>query len=90
MYLLIIYFIIINLLALVLTVSDKRRAVKHKYRISEFTLMLVSALGGSVVMYITMLIIRHKTRHLKFMLGIPVIILVQFFIIFLIWRFVYA
>lgn len=90
MYLLIIYFIIINLLALVLTVSDKRRAVKHKYRISEFTLMLVSALGGSVVMYITMLIIRHKTRHLKFMLGIPVIILVQLFIIFLIWRFVYA
>ena len=65
------------ILALALTVSDKRRAIKHKQRISEFTLMLVALLGGSVTMYITMLIIRHKTRHLKFMLGIPVIILIQ-------------
>jgi uncharacterized membrane protein YsdA (DUF1294 family) len=53
-------------------------------------LMTIAALGGSVTMLITMLIIRHKTRHLKFMLGIPVIILIQLSIVFLIWRFVYA
>ena len=52
--------------------------------------MLVSALGGSVTMYITMLIIRHKTRHIKFMLGIPVIIMIQLAAAFLIWRFVYV
>ena len=90
MYLLFFYLIIINILAMFFTVSDKLRAIKHKRRISEFTLMTIAALGGSVTMLITMLIIRHKTRHLKFMLGIPVIILIQLIIVFLIWRFVYA
>lgn len=90
MYLLFGYLVFINILAFVFTVSDKRRAIRHKQRISEFTLMLLSVLGGSVVMYITMLIIRHKTRHLKFMLGIPVIILFQLIIVFIIWRFIYA
>ena len=90
MNLLFAYLIFINLLALIFTVSDKRRAVKRRRRISEFSLMLVSALGGSVTMYITMLIIRHKTRHIKFMLGIPVIIMIQLAAAFLIWRFVYV
>ena len=85
-----IYLIFINILALIFTVSDKRRVIKHKRRISEFTLMLISALGGSVTMYLTMLIIRHKTRHIKFMLGIPLIILIQLICAFLIWRFAYA
>lgn len=85
-----IYLIFINILALIFTVSDKRRAIKHKRRFSEFTLMLISALGGSVTMLVTMLIIRHKTRHFKFMLGIPLIILIQLICIFLIWRFAYA
>ena len=85
-----IYLIFINILALIFTVSDKHRAIKHKRRISEFTLMLISALGGSVTMLVTMLIIRHKTRHIKFMLGIPLIILIQLFCAFLIWRFAYA
>ena len=40
-------------------------------------LLLFSALGGSVAMFITMLIIRHKTKHVKFMLGIPIIMIVQ-------------
>jgi uncharacterized membrane protein YsdA (DUF1294 family) len=39
--------------------------------------MLISALGGSVTMLVTMLVIRHKTRHIKFMLGIPLIIIAQ-------------
>lgn len=90
MNLLFAYLIFINLLALIFTVSDKRRAVKRRRRISEFSLMLVSVLGGSVTMYITMLIIRHKTRHIKFMLGIPVIIMIQLAAAFLIWRFVYV
>ena len=85
-----IYLIFINILALIFTVSDKLRAIKHKRRISEFTLMLISALGGSVTMLVTMLIIRHKTRHIKFMLGIPLIILIQLICAFLIWRFAYA
>jgi uncharacterized membrane protein YsdA (DUF1294 family) len=48
-----------------------------KLRIPEKVLLLFSALGGSVAMFITMLIIRHKTKHVKFMLGIPIIMIVQ-------------
>ena len=76
-YVLLIYLTVISLISVILTVSDKRRAIKHRYRISEFTLMLFSALGGSVAMLLTMLLIHHKTRHVKFMVGIPVIIILQ-------------
>lgn len=74
---LITYLIIISLLAIGLTVYDKLAAIFNKWRISERALLTVSALGGSVAMLLTMLIIRHKTRKPKFMVGIPVIIAVQ-------------
>ena len=73
----IIYMLIISLIAVLVTIIDKKRAIKHKYRIPERTLLMISALGGSVAMLITMNIIRHKTKHLKFMVGIPVIIIIQ-------------
>lgn len=75
--LLIIYLVVINLIAIFITVFDKISAKKHKWRVKEKTLLIVSALGGSVGMLLTMLLIRHKTRHLKFMLGIPFIIALQ-------------
>lgn len=57
-----------NLLAIVLTVSDKVRAKKGKWRVPEDTLLFVALLGGAVGEYITMRLIRHKTRHKKFMI----------------------
>ncbi|MCH5300922.1 MAG: DUF1294 domain-containing protein [Ruminococcus sp.] len=80
-YLLIIYLIVINLIAVVITVYDKHSAKKHKWRVKERTLLIVSALGGSAGMYITMHIIRHKTKHLKFMLGIPLIFFAELSVI---------
>lgn len=80
------YLAVISIIAIILTVSDKRRAVKHKYRIRESVLLLFSALGGSVAMFITMLMIHHKTRHVKFMLGIPLIIVAQIALIIVVWR----
>lgn len=72
------YFGLISLIAATVTVVDKLRAPDPaKRRVPENTLLLLSALGGSVAMYITMLMIRHKTRHSKFMIGIPIIILFQ-------------
>lgn len=73
----IVYLLAISLIAVAVTIADKKRAIKHKYRIPERTLLLISALGGSIAMLITMYIIRHKTKHLKFMVGIPIIIIVQ-------------
>ena len=63
--------------AVILTISDKLRAKRRRWRIPENTLLLVSALGGSAAMLLVMLLIRHKTRHPKFMVGIPLMIALQ-------------
>ncbi len=72
-----IYLAVINIIAIILTVYDKHQAVRNGWRVKEFTLLSVSFLGGSFAMYITMQLIRHKTKKLKFMLGIPLIIVLQ-------------
>lgn len=69
--------IIINFIAVLATVYDKRQAKKHRWRIPESTLLLLAALGGSPAMLVTMRAIRHKTQHKKFMIGIPVIMILQ-------------
>ena len=82
------YFAAISLISVIVTVYDKKAAKKGKRRIRESTLMLLSLLGGSLAMYITMKKIRHKTKHKKFMLGIPVITVLQISLIFYLY-FVY-
>jgi len=64
-------------LAVILTLHDKRAARRGARRIPERTLLLVCSLGGSVAMLAAMRIVRHKTKHAKFMVGIPVMIVVQ-------------
>lgn len=66
-----------GLLAVALTVYDKYAARRKKTRIPEKLLFLTALCGGSLAMYITMLVIRHKTKHKRFMIGLPVIIAVQ-------------
>lgn len=68
------YFLAINLYAAAITCIDKRRSkMSGKRRIPEKTLFAAAALGGAAGMYITMRAIRHKTRHKRFMVGIPLI-----------------
>jgi uncharacterized membrane protein YsdA (DUF1294 family) len=81
----VIYLAVISLLAIEVTLFDKRAAKKNSRRVQERTLLLVAAIGGSVAMLVTMRMIRHKTKHLKFMLGIPVIIVLQIAAALLIW-----
>ena len=90
LFILAIYLILINLITVIVTIYDKLCAVKRRWRVKESTLLILSALGGSISMYITMLLIRHKTRHIKFMLGIPLILIFQILIAFLIWRYLYV
>ncbi|WP_457941878.1 DUF1294 domain-containing protein [Caproiciproducens sp. LBM24188] len=71
------WLIIINFIAMAATISDKRRAARHRWRIPENDLLLLSALGGSPAMLITMKKIRHKTQRKKFMIGIPLILFFQ-------------
>ena len=72
-----IYFTIISLFAVVLTVKDKKRAVKNKWRVKERTLFLIALLGGALAEYVTMKAIHHKTLHKRFMLGLPAIFTFQ-------------
>ena len=71
------YLLIINAVGFLLMLADKRRARKKRWRIPEATLMTAALLGGSVGCLMGMYTIRHKTKHLKFTLGIPVILAVQ-------------
>lgn len=71
------YLTVISIISVIVCVADKSRAKKGKWRIKESTLFLLSALGGSAAMYITMRIIHHKTLHKRFMIGIPLIIIIQ-------------
>ena len=83
-----IYLAAISLISIIVCCYDKF-AAKHnpRHRTRERTLLLLSALGGSVAMFITMQIIRHKTKHVKFMLGIPVIMVLQAALaLFLVWK----
>ena len=72
------YLAAISLISIIVCIYDKI-AAKHnpKHRTRERTLLLLSAIGGSVAMLACMLLIRHKTKHAKFMVGIPVIIVLQ-------------
>lgn len=72
------YLAVISVVSVAVTVYDKW-AAKHRTdrRIRESSLLAFSVLGGSAAMFVTMLIIRHKTKHPKFMIGIPVIMAAQ-------------
>jgi uncharacterized membrane protein YsdA (DUF1294 family) len=71
------YLAAVSLLAAILTLRDKRAARRGKWRARERTLLLVALFGGSAAMLIAMRLARHKTKHAKFMAGIPAIIALQ-------------
>lgn len=60
-----------------MTVYDKHAAKHKKRRVRERTLLTVGFLGAALPMLLTMLAIRHKTLHKKFMWGLPAIILLH-------------
>lgn len=82
----IIYLIAVNIAGFVLMGVDKRRAVRHRWRIRESVLFIVAAIGGSVGVLLGMLIFRHKTKHLSFEIGVPAILVVQVVALILIFR----
>lgn len=77
--------ILLNIIGFVVTIVDKHKAINHKWRIPEKRLFLIAILGGSIGTYLAMIIYRHKTKHWKFMIGIPTIIVFQAVLIFLIY-----
>ena len=81
------YLLLINAVGFVLMLIDKWKAKHNRWRIPEATLMTVAALGGSIGNLLGMYTVRHKTKHLKFTVGIPLILVAQIALaIYLIWR----
>ena len=77
MRLLAIYLTLINALGLVLMYLDKQYARKKMWRIPERTLMTVAALGGSLGSLVGMYLFRHKTKHRKFTVGVPLFLILH-------------
>ena len=73
------YIAVISLISIIVCIYDKKISKRNnvKLRIPEKSLFIWSAVGGSLAMYVTMKIIRHKTKHISFMVGIPVIFVLQ-------------
>ena len=72
-----VYLLLVNAAGFLLMLTDKKKAIAHQWRIPEATLMTVAALGGSIGSLISMYTFRHKTRHPKFTVGIPAILILQ-------------
>lgn len=73
----IVYIVIINIVAFAMYGADKKKARKHKWRIPEAYLIGIAVVGGSLGAFAGMKIFHHKTKHIKFFVGIPLIILLQ-------------
>ena len=71
--------------AVLIIAWDKNRARRHDWRVPENTMWLVALVGGSAAMYLTMLVVRHKTRHRRFMIGLPLLILAQVGFLLFVW-----
>lgn len=80
-----IYIILINLIAFVVFGIDKRKARKGQWRVPESTLFILAIIGGSIGALLGMLVFRHKTKHRKFTIGIPLILALQIALFVTLW-----
>ena len=71
------YLLGINLLTFFVYGIDKWKARRDKWRVPEATLLMLAALGGSVGALLGMSVFHHKTKHKKFLIGVPLILLAQ-------------
>ena len=75
------YLLTINIIAFIIYGIDKYKSIKHKYRISENTLMILAILGGSLGAFLGMIVFHHKTKKKKFVILIPIIMLLWVYIL---------
>lgn len=73
----IIYLLIINAAGMLFMLADKKKAQKGAWRIPEKVLLSVAVVGGSLGCILGMQLFRHKTRHPRFSVGLPLILSVQ-------------
>lgn len=84
-----IWFILISAVSIIMTVYDKWAAKRKKRRVPERTLLSLGIVGGAAAMYLTMKCIHHKTKKKKFMVGLPLEILLHILIAFCFYYFIF-
>lgn len=75
------YTVVVSFILFILMYVDKSRAKKHDFRISEKTLWIFAIIGGACGGFIGMYVFRHKTKHITFKIGFPLLSIVQIYII---------
>lgn len=79
------WLVFINIFTFAAYALDKYKAIHHAWRIPERTLILLAAIGGSVGALSAMYTVRHKTKHNKFRIGVPAILIVQIVLAYIVW-----
>ena len=77
-----IYLLIINIISFLLMGIDKLQAIRKKYRISEASFLFISFIGGSLGTLLGMLTFKHKTKKLKFIILVPIFLIISIFLYF--------
>lgn len=77
MKVILLYLLIMNAAGFLVMTLDKFFAKTNSWRVPEKTLMGLAAFGGSIGVWLAMYIVRHKTKHLKFVIGVPTILALQ-------------
>lgn len=83
----ILYVLFINIVGFILMKLDKYYAIKNRYRISEKTFFIISAILGSIGVYVGMYTFRHKTKHLNFTVMVPVLFILNFITTYVIFKY---
>lgn len=71
------YIVVINIIGLLLMKWDKYLARKQKWRIPENRIWLIALVGGAFGTTMGMYMFRHKTKHMKFILFLPILAILQ-------------
>ena len=85
---LLIYLVLVNVAAFAMYGIDKRKAIKDQWRIPEKTLLLAALLGGSFGAFTGMQMFHHKTKHWKFLLGVPACMILHVVLAVLYWWYI--
>lgn len=83
-----IYLVLVNLFAIYVMYVDKKRSRKGHWRVPEKNLFIIAAVFGSLGILVGMRLFHHKTRHLKFVYGIPAILIIQLYLLYRILHFI--
>ncbi len=73
MYIVTMYYLIINIMLFLIMTIDKLKACRGLWRVSESFLLFLALLGGAFDIYLSMVLFRHKTRHKKFTIIVPLL-----------------